>query len=164
MILAIDPGFSGAVVILSHAADLIFKSVMPLVGKQLDFHGLTETLSKFKIQHCILEKAQSFPKQGVASAFNYGRHFGHLEGLVTMLKLPYTLVPPSVWTKELHQGIEKELPSKQKSLMAVNRLFPKLDLRANERCKIPHDGIVDALLIAEYGRRKIELCATSTIS
>jgi hypothetical protein len=40
---------------------------------------------------------------------------------------------------------------KKMSELAAKRLFPNVDLRATERCKISHDGIVDALLIAYYG-------------
>jgi hypothetical protein len=33
-------------------------------------------------------------------------------------------------------------------------LFPKVNLLMNEKSSVPHDGLVDALLIAEYARRK----------
>jgi hypothetical protein len=37
----------------------------------------------------------------------------------------------------------------------MKRLYPELELRANERCRIAHDGIVDAIAIATYGLRQI---------
>jgi len=33
-------------------------------------------------------------------------------------------------------------------------LFPKVNLLMTERSSVPHDGLVDALLMAEYARRK----------
>lgn len=134
---------------------------MPLIGKCLDFAGLSELLLQKKVEHCFIERAQSFPKQGVASSFNYGRHFGHLEAIVAASKVPYTLVAPVAWTRDMHQGIEKFLPSKEKSFLAVTRLFPSVDLRKNARCKKPHEGIMDALLIAAYGQRKLQCQDTS---
>jgi hypothetical protein len=35
------------------------------------------------------------------------------------------------------------------------RLFPGVSLRATPRCTTDHDGMAEALLIAEYARRKL---------
>lgn len=165
MILGVDPGFSGGCAILSTGGEVQHACIMPLVAKVLDFVSVSELIERFHVTHCFLEKAQSFPKQGVVSSFNYGKHFGHIEATIAMLKVPYTLVTPSVWTKELHQGIEQFLPAKQKSLLAITRLYPGYDLRKNARCKNPHEGIMDAILIAAYGLRKLRgQCGTSTTS
>jgi len=159
MILGVDPGFSGGCAILSMGGEIRHAGIMPLVAKVLDFVSVGELIERFQVTHCFLEKAQAFPKQGVVSSFNYGKHFGHLEAAVAMMKIPYSLVSPSIWTKEVHEGIDKYLPAKEKSHLAVTRLFPGFDLRKNARCKNPHEGIMDALLIAEYGRRKLQ-CKT----
>lgn len=150
-----DPGFSGGCAILGADGEIRQASIMPLVAKVLDFVSMKEMFEKFGVTHCFLEKAQSFPKQGVVSSFNYGKHFGHLEATVAMLKVPYTLVTPSVWTREMHQGVEQFLPAKEKSLLAITRLYPGYDLRKNARCKNPHEGIMDSILIAAYGLRKL---------
>jgi hypothetical protein len=43
--------------------------------------------------------------------------------------------------------------TKAMALMAVKRLFPNQKLTFGERATVPHDGLVDALLMAEYSRR-----------
>ncbi len=43
--------------------------------------------------------------------------------------------------------------TKTKSILAASRLFPRVDLRRTARSKVAHDGLTDALLIAEFGRR-----------
>lgn len=156
MILGVDPGFSGGCAILSMGGEILYAGIMPLVAKVLDFVSMSELIERFQVTHCFLEKAQSFPKQGVVSSFNYGKHFGHLEATVAMLKIPYTLVSPSVWTRDLHQGIDAFLPAKEKSLLAVRRLYPTFDLRKSARCKNPHEGMMDSILIAAYGLRKLK--------
>jgi hypothetical protein len=45
--------------------------------------------------------------------------------------------------------------TKQRSVIAAQRLFPNVSLLPTPRCKKPSDGIADALLIAEWGRRKM---------
>lgn len=95
------------------------------------------------------------PKQGIVSAFTYGDHFGAIRGMLVALGLRHVLVAPREWTKELHKGTTAETP-KLRSLQAAQRWFPKTNLLATERSKKAHEGLVDALLIADYGRRYIE--------
>lgn len=106
--------------------------------------------------HVFLEKAQCMPGNGLVSMFNYGVHFGHLEGFLIALEIPYTLVSPHVWAKEMHEGASHADRPKDKSRQIVKRLFPTLDITNpdNPRARTAHEGIMDALLIAEYGRRR----------
>lgn len=86
-------------------------------------------------------------------------------------KIPYHLVQPKVWQKEMWDNkdlvvayktivkkdktiTKKEVNTKQTSLNAAKRIFPNIDFRKTERCKNPDDNKVDSLLIAEYARRK----------
>ena len=48
----------------------------------------------------------------------------------------------------------KETDTKATSINAAQRLFPSVDFRRNEQCRKIDDNKVDALLMAEYGRRK----------
>ena len=45
--------------------------------------------------------------------------------------------------------------TKKTSLACAKRLWPTDTFVKNERCKTAHDGIVDAMLIAEAARRSI---------
>jgi hypothetical protein len=152
----IDPGMTGALVGLTPLGELFFKEPMPTNGGFIDIPRVADFFRKGPLKGChvFLEHAQSFPKQGIAGTFSYGRGFGSLEGILGTLGVPYTLVRPNIWTKEMYAGLPKEMPPKEKALLTAQRIFPGLDLRANERCRVPHLGIVDGLMIAEYGRRK----------
>ena len=64
------------------------------------------------------------------------------------LTIPYTLVTPQRWKKELMDGMPKD---KDSSRVVAIRLFPTF---ATELKLKKHHGRADALLIAEYLRRK----------
>lgn len=156
-IVGIDPGKKGAVVTITRSQG----SIIDMWAMEEDKQGLVLHLEKLLLGvqekghlHVFLEKAQAMPKNGAVSMFNYGTGYGIIQGILLALKIPHTLVPPGLWTKQLHAGIMGSLP-KKKSLEAARRLFPEVDLKdpCSPRSKVPHEGIVDALLIAEYGRR-----------
>ena len=88
------------------------------------------------------------PGQGVVSMFNFGMNFGFIQGVLKAYRIPYELVTPQKWKKEFSCTSDKNT-----SIEVCKRLFPKVNLKATERCKKDHDGMAEALLIAEYGRR-----------
>ncbi len=100
----------------------------------------------------LIEKAQARPGQGVSSMFNYGTGFGRLMGWCEALGLPYELVTPQAWGKVMHAGTTGTDP-KARSLQAVQRLFPGVQLTVGKSKKV-HMGLAEALLIAEYGVRR----------
>ena len=156
-VIGIDPGLHGGLACLLHDAGATVR-VMPLLGHgDLDTADLGAWLQAMRISyppiHVFLEKAQSMPKQGVASAYNYGRTCGLIEGTVRTLGLPYTMVPPAAWHRAIMAGIPRDGRPKDRALIAAQRLFPLVSLLASARSRKPHDGIIDALLIAEFGRR-----------
>ena len=59
------------------------------------------------------------------------------------------LVSPQKWKKEFNLDSDK-----QKSIDTAKKLFPDVNLFRTNRCTKEHDGMAEALLIAEYGRRK----------
>lgn len=164
-IIGIDVGREGAISLLSLEDNkYILFEPLPYNDKELDLFGLKTLLMNFKkaaesadgqIIKAFLEKAQPMPKQAVSGAFRYARGAGIIEASLFYLEIPYTDIRPHVWTKELHQGISGNLDSKAKSKIICQRLFPTLDLRKTDRCRNAHEGFIDAILIAEYGRRKL---------
>ena len=162
-ILGIDPGLSGGIVLLSTSGTILFKSPIPVLklqGKKnktvIDLPALYEMIKslKEKTSCCYLEKVSSMPGQGVSSMFSFGHTFGVIEMSLVACQIPYVLVPPQTWCKEIHQGLSKDLDAKSRSMLIFKRLYPDVDLRATERCSTPHLGMLDGLLIAEFGRRQ----------
>lgn len=116
-----------------------------------------------------MEQVGAMPGQGVSSMFTFGMNYGFLIGVLTSLKIPYTLVRPQVWqkavwistdriygTKKDKNGeVVKKVSPKPTSIRAASRLFPNVSLKRTERCRVPSDGKADALLIALYAKRNM---------
>lgn len=152
MFLGIDPGLNGGLAWVD-SGDLIYSCVMPTADKFIDLRSLYLKLHRYDVHHAFLEKVASMPGQGVASTFKFGRVYGATEALLSALCIPYTLIPPQRWTKAMHRGIEPLADTpKERSRLAASMLWPEHDFRKSSRAKLPHDGKVDAALIAEYGR------------
>ena len=149
-ILGIDPGKTGGMALLNNDGELIDR--MPFDG--LGIADIIKTMRGMPIKHAFIEQVASRPGQGVVSVFTFGRGFGEILGALAALEIPHTLVRPQAWAKVMHAGTSGTDP-KARSLVAIARLFPGVDLRPTPRCKKPHAGLVDAVLIAEYGRRSL---------
>lgn len=98
-----------------------------------------------------VEKVGAMPHQGVSSMFSFGRSYGFIQGVLTAFGIPYQLVPPRKWKAEF--GLLNT--SKEDSVKVAKRLFPGVNLLPSERCRKDSDGMSDALLMAEYARRKM---------
>ena len=147
-IIGIDPGQKGAICILIDGAAIFYP--MPKTPDYLAEIIKAHCKGQY---HVFVEKAQAMPKNGAVGMFNYGRGFGEILGILAYHKAPFTLVHPRTWCKIMHQGTSADGTAKDRSLSAAKRLFPNTNLFRSLRCKKPDDGFIDALLIAEYGRR-----------
>lgn len=173
--IGIDPGKDGGISCIDSLGRVIGKSKSPVLGnKEFDsveyariLHRFTEDCDYFVI---TLEDIHATHIGGNTSSFSMGRGKGIWEGIVSMYalavpgKFRLLLPDPRTWQKvvwvdtykqwEVKPGNKtKTVNTKATSLTVCNHLFQGVDLRATERSKKPHNGIVDSLLIAEYGRR-----------
>ena len=103
-----------------------------------------------KCSACV-EKVGAMPHQGTVSMFNFGKSAGFIEGVLTALGIAYQLIPPAKWKKE-YSLIGKD---KKASIEVCRKLFPDVDMKRTERCKVESDGKAESLLMAEYARRKL---------
>ena len=99
---------------------------------------------------CV-EKVGAMHGQGVNSMFTFGKSAGFIEGVLAALGIGVQLVPPGTWKKEFSL-IGKD---KVASIEVCKRLFPGVNLLATDKCRKDSDGIAEALLMAEYARRKM---------
>lgn len=153
----IDPGLSGALVIIDGETDkIVLATTLPLIEspekgrKDIDCLALTMYLASFKTNiYCLaLEKVHARPMQGVVSTFTFGRVYGKIMACLEMLGISHIFVPPSVWTKALlPEGIQDKKGSIDffKARWENSYLFPG-------KRKLPHDGIADAGCLAEYAK------------
>ena len=103
-ILGIDPGNSGALVVLTERGAYVDSMIIPVVqtGKSNRVNGaaVAAFLAEYHIVHAYIEKVASMPKQGVSSTFTFGHAAGLVEGVVTGQMIPVTLLAPATWKKK----------------------------------------------------------------
>jgi len=141
--IGVDPGKSGGVAILDgdKARAFVF-----------DRQEFSEAMRLLSGERALVTVEKVWGRRGEAagSAFTFGESFGFIDGALTALQIPFQLYPAATWQKE-YGLIGKD---KAASVEVCQRLFPSVNLLATERSRKPHDGMAEALLIAEYGRRK----------
>lgn len=146
--IGIDPGQSGAMALI----ETIERGVQGVSVVPFSENRYKEELEAISDIQCIccLERVGAMPKQGVTSMFKFGENFGFIQGLLTAYSIPYELVTPQKWKKEFQITGDKN-----SSIAVCKRMFPDVSLRRTERCKKDHDGMAEALLMAEYARRRL---------
>lgn len=145
--IGIDPGKNGGIAIIKTFGNKIEKVGVKCYSDE-DLLGILADAEKYIQKVCYLEHVHAMPKQGVSSTFNFGMNFGFIQGVLKAYEIPYELVTPQKWKKEFSCTSDKNT-----SIEVCKRLFPNVNLKATDRCKKDHDGMAEALLIAEYGRR-----------
>lgn len=144
--IGIDPGKKGAYAFVADDGD----------GAEVyawDDNGFVESMKALSVGRCVacVEKVGAMPGQGTVSMFSFGQSFGFILGVLTAFGIPYQLVPPRKWKAEY--GLLNT--QKQASVDVAKRLFPEVSLMPTERCRKESDGMSDAVLMAEYARRKM---------
>ena len=150
--IGIDPGLEGGVAILSPV--FIKAERTPIMNGEKRTMNLPECANFLKYCDCkdsfaVIEKVHAMPQQGVSSTFSFGKGYGSWLGILATLGIPYTEVSPQAWKKMMLADTDK---SKEASLNRASTLFPLLNL-IPPGCRTPSDGIAEAALLAEYGRR-----------
>lgn len=142
--IGIDPGKSGALAVIEPSGQIY---VCPF-----NEVAYTEKLGELMDEDvkCCVEKVGAMPGQGVVSMFNFGHNLGFIEGLLSAYGISYQLVPPQTWKKEFSLNSDKS-----KSIEVCQKLFPNVSLLASSRSRKPHDGMAEAILMAEYARRRM---------
>lgn len=147
MILAIDPGVSGALVLLEDGqiADAMMMPVSMDGKKKVVNPGyISDWIMGRRIDHAFLEKVSAMPGQGVTSMFGFGRSYGVIQGVLAAYEISYALVTPQAWKK--HHGLIGQ--DKDAARLLAKELFPESELFDK---KLKGQAFADATLIGLYG-------------
>lgn len=142
--IGIDPGKSGALAVIDDEGYVLNTNTFD----ENDYVAVLSEMSSAGNVKVVLEHVGAMPGQGSVSMFNFGANFGFIKGLLAANNLPYELVRPQKWKRMFSCTSDKNT-----SVEVAHRLFPNVDLRRTTRCSKPHDGMAEALLMAEYCRR-----------
>jgi hypothetical protein len=163
VVVAIDPGLSGAVVRLDRGA-------LRTRGKFVDHQDLANTVVLALTPSpnvIIVEDVHAMPGQGVSSMFSFGESYGVAKGAVMAFKKPVEIVAPTRWQNffwktatvakarsripgNLDGKVEMEEFSSTEIASALWPSYVKTELMRSPRCKGPDHNICDAALIAAW--------------
>lgn len=147
-IIGIDPGCSGAIVVLGPDFELLESMPMPTVkvGTNTRVNGaaIASFLGDWRKAHAYLELVSAMPGNGGASMFTFGHAAGTAEGILQGLGIAYTLISPVKWKKRADLiGADKDAARSR-----AIQLWPAwraLDAKGKGQ------ALADAALIARFG-------------
>lgn len=155
--LGVDSGKNGAFAIIDIEGKLIFRT--PIFIDDMNEYDLVRMSSYIRdikdYLYCgALEEVHSIFGTSKSTAFKMGLGLGILKGLFAANDIYIMSPTPKEWQKEVWPLVPKQVDNKKTSLLVGKLLFPGNDFLASSRSRVPHDGIVDAALIAYYCKLK----------
>lgn len=158
LVVGVDPGKSGGV------AWITPQRVITAVHTPEGEEGLNELVASIEENaedligvdaFCFIEMVHSMPQQSSVATFSFGQTFGMARQAFSIF--PREFVRPQAWMKGLQivprKKTESKLQYKERLRVKARQLFPKLDCW--NQSKGFQLAVCDALLIMEYGRRKL---------
>ena len=155
--LGLDPGATGGIAVLDDAGNVRLAEPMPVAGEGVDGGQLARLVmsmrdldSQADYALAAVEHVNAMPGQGVCSMFSFGCSWGLARGVLAALGVPVLLVRPQAWKKLVLAGRPHD---KVGAVAYCASRWPATSL-VMPRCRKPHDGIADALCLAEWARQR----------
>ncbi len=162
LVLGLDTGSHGAFVVLDQREKIKATYAFPDGERDQIFVNYLDNLRAIeKPTVAYVESVHAIYGSAAQSTFNFGRNFQlAIDGLLVS-GIPIKYVVPRVWQKEIYQGAPQYIKKGTKNKRDNKRISCEIALKhfnvdhylATSRSKKPHDGLVDASLIALYGLR-----------
>jgi hypothetical protein len=161
--IGIDCGLSGGIVEIDHAGNIADQQVMPTRKEgnknKIDLKALSAYFSKVEKGHTMIvieDPGGHAPSAAGLRSMTYS--YAATEALVVAHSFDYQTVRAIEWQR--HFWTKPKMPkgmkfdTKAAALNQAEQLWSGNDWTATERSRKPHDGMIDAALIAEYARTK----------
>jgi hypothetical protein len=153
--IGIDNGLSGGIVAIQ-GPSIIKSWTMPTRGKATGNEVDAEMLASFfdnwmrDEYSVVLETPGKFAK-GVQAISSMWDSYGATRAVLECRGCRHHRIPPQRWQKVMIPNCAKG-DTKPAALARARQLWPTMDWAATPRSVKPHEGLVDAALIAEYAR------------
>lgn len=122
LLLGIDPGFGGAIVVYDcDRRDLVDVIDLPLYQtttrarksgllNHLDIHKVSSLIDQYAPHTalCALEEPGAMPNQGLSSTFRFGHVCGAIHGVMAGHYIPVVPIKPGVWKSALNLSEDKD--------------------------------------------------------
>ncbi len=161
VIVGVDNGVSGGLCAISESGgDIISYTVMPTLErkgkKEVDVTAFKRWVDDLYSPPCIAVEEPLRHAKSSQAVRSMALNFGKILGLSESKGWPILEVEVSAWQKEMLGTV----PKGQTKVFAASfaaKISGGCSFLKSERAKVPHDGIVDAYLIAVYARRNFHL-------
>jgi hypothetical protein len=163
--IGIDCGLDGGITMINWKGKLMQTSVMPTVpsgkGRKIDLCGLAamiKEIGRHPEQYTFIVENPGAHAPSAAGLRSMTYSFAAVETLLAAYQLKHHVVLSQKWQKAFWS--KPKMPKGQKfntkaaALNVAKQIFPAETWLKSERCTKPHDGMIDAALLAEYGRRE----------
>lgn len=151
----IDPGEKGAIAFLEEGCQ---PDIWDMKDAALTAALFRDTAQRYKHPYVAIEGQGSRPSQSSVSTFSQAESFGVLKGILYALEIPFEVISPQAWKKQLRipagkgdTPAAKRKDGKEKSMKVAEAMFPMAQLRGPRNGAL--DGRAEALLIAEAIRQ-----------
>lgn len=156
----IDNGISGGICAISeHNGTIIDSCKMPIkrarAGDEVDvraFHLWVSDTTGGNLSNAVYILEEPGGSKSAKAAKSMAGSFHSLRGFFETKMLRWERITPQSWQKVILPGC-KAGETKKRALARASELWPEESFIL-KGCRVPHDGIIDAALIAEYGRRQ----------
>lgn len=157
IIIGIDNGLNGALVAISdHPGPPIEMWPMPTRGKtkgnEVDAESVWSFIDKWdRVSVTVILETPGKHSPGVQALCSMWDSYGAIRGVLESRGIRHHRITPQIWQKKMLPGCAKG-DTKPAALAKARQLWPSETWLATPRCTKMHDGMIDAALIAEYGR------------
>jgi hypothetical protein len=158
VIVGIDNGLTGALVALSdHPGPPISMLPMPKSRhrsrNEIDLRPVIDYLRGFSLMSLTVIIEEPSNSKTKSTAFSVAQSFHSIRGVLEAEGIRWHRITPQTWQKVMIPGCETG-ETKNAALTRARQLWPHEIWRKTPKCSTPDTGLIDAALIAEYGRRQ----------
>jgi hypothetical protein len=145
IILAIDPGITGALAFYDTVSQDLDVVDMPILDGDVNPHEIGAYIKTFLPGIAIIEHVHPHPNEGVSSVWRFAAAFTTARVAVQLLNIPMLLVSPAKWKRRL--GIRGGALGKEEARRKAIETFP---IFAHRFSRKKDHGRAEAALLAVY--------------
>ena len=152
IILAVDPGLTGALAIYAtDAPDRVAVYDMPVIQTRINALELRDMIIQWKPDYAYIEQVGPMPRDGVRQAWRFSAAYTTAHVVIAMLGITHYFVSPAIWKHAMKvKGGGQE--GKEKSRAMALQLFPSC---AASFARKKDQGRAEAALLARYGSTQL---------
>ncbi len=146
--MGIDPGLSGGIAVIRPGR---INEAYKMPSTNRDIFELLEKIFWLCDMFAVLEDVHTMPHDSKKAATTFMKHVGALEMALVAADIPFEKETPAVWQRSF--GLTRKSKSESNTAKKNRHKAKAQELFGGSEIKITH-AIADAMLIAEFNRRK----------